>query len=49
MGALSPAGLGNLGADQLQTLVADATRAAAITCSRTGCNPPTAQELWGES
>lgn len=47
-GALSPAGLDALGEAELRAILSDATRAAAITCSRTGCNPPTARELWGE-
>lgn len=47
IGTLSPSGLRSLDGDQLKHLIGDATRAAAITCSRTGCNPPTAQDLWG--
>ncbi len=45
--ALSGAGLNTLGRDRLQQVVTDATRAAALTCARAGCNPPHATEVWG--
>lgn len=48
-GALTPAALRTCEVDLLQEVVADAARAAAITCTRTGCNPPLAQDLWGEA
>ena len=46
-GALSPAGLAALPEASLRAIVTDATRAAALTCARAGCNPPTAAEVWG--
>ncbi len=30
----------------LRQIIQDASRAAAITCTRTGCNPPYANEIW---
>ncbi|MGW0873827.1 PfkB family carbohydrate kinase, partial [Streptomyces sp. NPDC002740] len=45
--ALSPAGLTDLGADDWQQLLRYAARAAALTCSRAGAQPPYASELGG--
>ena len=44
-------GQGQIATLQPQTLrqiIADASKAAAITCTRTGCNPPYAREIWPE-
>ncbi len=46
LGALTPAALAGLAQDRLRAIVACATEAAALTCSRPGCNPPMAEELW---
>ena len=46
-GALSGAGLRALPLGQVRQVVSDATRAAALTCARAGCNPPHAPEVWG--
>ncbi|MFF4013513.1 carbohydrate kinase [Streptomyces sp. NPDC001843] len=43
--ALSPSALGALGADGWARLLRFAARAAAITCSRAGAEPPFAEEL----
>lgn len=43
---LSRAALQGLQAATLRDVIANATRAAAITCGRDGCNPPHARELW---
>lgn len=43
--ALSPATLLTLDAAQVEALIRRAGMAAAINCSRAGCNPPTLQEL----
>ncbi|WP_439121579.1 carbohydrate kinase family protein [Marivita sp.] len=43
--ALSPDALIALNAAKLETLIRRAGLAAAINCSRAGCNPPTLQEL----
>lgn len=43
--ALRPDALAALGRDQLTWLLHRAGLAAAINCSRAGCNPPSAQEL----
>lgn len=48
-GALTPVTLRSRAIALLQEVVADAARAAAITCTRTGCNPPSAHELWGDA
>ncbi|MFF3905430.1 carbohydrate kinase [Streptomyces sp. NPDC001848] len=45
--ALSPAALASLGPDGWQELLGFAARAAAITCSRAGAEPPYASELAG--
>ncbi|MFJ9023123.1 carbohydrate kinase [Streptomyces sp. NPDC102259] len=45
--ALSAAGLADLGADGWEQLLRFAARAAAITCSRAGAEPPYASELGG--
>jgi fructokinase len=44
-GALSPEAIGALAEPELSQLLAFATRAAAITCSRRGANPPRRAEL----
>ena len=44
--ALSPRQIATLPHDALCQIVHDASRAAAITCTRTGCNPPYAREVW---
>jgi fructokinase len=44
-GALSPEAIGALDEPALSQLLAFATRAAAITCSRRGANPPRRSEL----
>ncbi len=44
-GVLVPGGLDALTADTVRALIARAARAAAITCARSGCNPPTLAEL----
>ncbi|WP_328482598.1 carbohydrate kinase [Streptomyces sp. NBC_00377] len=46
-GALSPAGLADLGAEDWERLLRFAARAAAVTCSRAGAEPPYAAELGG--
>jgi len=43
--ALTRDALATLSADRLRALMARAAQAAAITCSRAGCNPPTHAEL----
>src|SRR6056297_19906 len=45
IGALSQDGVGTLTQAQVADLVGRAGRAAAINCSRAGCNPPTLDEL----
>ncbi len=44
-GALSPHGLGTLTHDTLRRLLRRANAAAALNCTRAGCNPPTQAEL----
>jgi fructokinase len=44
-GLLSPAGIAGLTEAQLRSSVAQATTASALTCSRTGADPPTRLEL----
>lgn len=46
-GALTRAALAGADEALLAEIIADAARAAAITCSRVGCNPPMAREVWG--
>ncbi|ATX65144.1 carbohydrate kinase family protein [Roseinatronobacter bogoriensis] len=36
-----------LDATALGQIIKDASKAAAITCTKTGCNPPYASEIWG--
>jgi len=43
--ALSPVGLSKVTRDDVEMLVRRAGMAAAINCGRSGCNPPTRQEL----
>lgn len=43
--ALSPDKLAQLGKDDVETLIRRAGMAAAINCTRAGCNPPTLAEL----
>ncbi|MDP4992065.1 MAG: PfkB family carbohydrate kinase, partial [Marivita lacus] len=43
--ALSPDALTALDAPEIEALLRRAGMAAAINCSRAGCNPPTLQEL----
>ena len=43
--ALAPEALDHLDATQVEALIRRAGMAAAINCSRAGCNPPTLQEL----
>ena len=38
--------IATLSPDTLGKIVQDASKAAAITCTRTGCNPPYAHEIW---
>jgi fructokinase len=45
-GALSAGHIATLRPDTLLQIIHDANTAAAITCSRTGCNPPYAREIW---
>ncbi len=45
-GMLDRAAVSALDETALRPVVADATRAAAITCGRIGCDPPCASELW---
>jgi fructokinase len=44
-GALSPEALPKLSRDDVEGLIRRAGMAAAINCSRAGCNPPTVREL----
>lgn len=44
-GALAPGALETLDAVQVEALIRRAGMAAAINCSRAGCNPPTLQDL----
>ena len=44
-GALAPGALETLDAAQVEALIRRAGMAAAINCSRAGCNPPTLQDL----
>ncbi|MCM2390852.1 carbohydrate kinase family protein [Streptomyces albipurpureus] len=44
-GALAPEALGRLGADDWRGVLDYAARAAAVTCSRTGAEPPYGREL----
>lgn len=43
--ALAPSALDGLDAAQVEALIRRAGMAAAINCSRAGCNPPTLSEL----
>ena len=43
---LQPAALAGLDGNALGEMLGRASRAAAITCSRAGCNPPWAHEFW---
>jgi fructokinase len=45
-GNLQAAALADLGEADLREMLHCATRAAAITCGRAGCNPPWAREFW---
>ena len=45
IGALSPQGIEALNRDTLRMLLRRATIAAALNCTRAGCNPPTQAEL----
>jgi len=44
--ALAPSALATMSPDNLRAIVALATEAATLTCSRPGCNPPMAADLW---
>lgn len=45
-GALDPGQIATLDGETLREIISDASKAAAITCTRTGCNPPYANEVW---
>jgi fructokinase len=45
-GALGAKRIAALDSTTLTQIIQDASRAAAITCTRTGCNPPYAHEVW---
>jgi fructokinase len=47
IGALERGALAALSEAVLRPVLADACRAAAITCGRIGCDPPRAADLWG--
>ncbi|NKI41269.1 carbohydrate kinase family protein [Streptomyces physcomitrii] len=44
-GVLAPGSLGELGAERWRDVLGYAARAAALTCSRAGAQPPTAREM----
>ncbi len=46
IGALTPEAVMSADAGTLRRVIADAARAAAITCTRPGCDPPFAHEIW---
>ena len=46
---LSKESLKDLSGDQMESLLSFAGRAAEITCTRPGCDPPWREELEGES
>ena len=45
-GALTPEAMMSATDEMLRSILADAARAAAITCTRPGCDPPFAYEIW---
>ncbi|MGL4415782.1 carbohydrate kinase family protein [Roseinatronobacter monicus] len=45
-GALVPKQIATLPGATLHQIIRDASKAAAITCTRTGCNPPYARDVW---
>lgn len=45
LGRMTRGGLADLRPDEVETMLQDAARAAAINCGRTGCQPPTLAEM----